>query len=137
MACAPFATIWKIAKNATIEFFSPGFGLYDKLRAAGLERRIHRLLAVEKMRDEEIASLREKYGNALIEIDRIQALHTGLMKEADRRYELLLDACDKELKARQRIIDALYTWYDRDGSVGGGANVFEDNREAASPTLPE
>jgi hypothetical protein len=27
-------------------------------------------------------------------------------------------------------LTAIYEWYDRDGSVGGASNVFEDNRAA-------
>ena len=27
-------------------------------------------------------------------------------------------------------LDAIYEWYDRDGSVGGASIVFEDNRQA-------
>lgn len=69
--------VWKIIREAVSEFFSPGFGLYDRQRAKYLDRRIM------KMRAEIIALQSE---NA-----RIQALHTGLMAEADRRYAELCD----------------------------------------------
>lgn len=107
--------LWKFIRATAREFFSPGFGLYDRLRVAGLERRIDRLTKQIQNRDAAIEALTKLCGTSVTEIARIQELHTGLMAEADRRYDLLLGIYDKgwkhaiELQAKldacQRITD--------------------------------
>ena len=35
-----------------------------------------------------------------------------------------------EAERLRTVLRSLYEWYDRDGSVGGASQVFEDNRAA-------
>ena len=37
------------------------------------------------------------------------------------------------IAALKTALLALYEWYDRDGSVGGASDVFENNRAALAP----
>ena len=47
---------------------------------------------------------------------------------SNHNYEKEVANLRHELEEKQTIVDALYTWYDRDGSVGGASEVFESNR---------
>lgn len=58
-----------IARNAIREFFAPGFGLYDKLRARGLERRIALLQAENKLLWELNTKLQDSIRNRELHTD--------------------------------------------------------------------
>lgn len=40
-----------------------------------------------------------------------------------------IERLSRRLAIAERVVLELYEWYDRDGSVGGADNVFEDNRD--------
>jgi hypothetical protein len=42
----------------------------------------------------------------------------------------LLDEAADRIEQLEAALRSLYEWYDRDGSVGGASDVFEDNRVA-------
>lgn len=54
--------------------------------------------------------------------------------EAERKPFVFEDDSLKtaERNPEREALAALYEWYDRDGSVGGASNVFEDHRHALS-----
>ncbi len=63
-------------------------------------------------------------------------LDKAAARELAREHNAALSRLTEGGAELARLLTAfreLYEWYDRDGSVGGASNVFEDNRHVLSP----